>query len=150
MTNPATTSSDIGSAVGLGALYIANVSILTGGWIADMNKSHIYNPRWTPHAKFHGGMTISMGTLMGAAGLYLLTARPFSDRANTTMAAVLPAIVYGAQASGFLYPGAKGIEAEAPEMAPKVKGVLINELPIALTGLAVAGLGYFLSRKKRR
>lgn len=135
------------SNVGVTALYAANIGALTGGWIADMNKTHMFNPTWTPHAKFHDGMSISAASLAGAAGLYFLTSRPFNQRVNTTIAALLPAIIFGAQASAFLYPGAKGVEAENPKMAPKVAGVRMNELPVALVGLALAGIGYFLTKQ---
>jgi len=43
-----------------------------GGFLSDWNKTHLFNPRWTPHAKFHDGMTITLGTLLGDISLYLL------------------------------------------------------------------------------
>ncbi|TFI57121.1 hypothetical protein E2493_16560 [Sphingomonas parva] len=140
---------EAGPILGRAALYAANIGALTGGWLADMNKTHMYNPRWTPHAKFHDGITISVATLGGAAGLYFLVRRPFGHSADTAVAALLPAIIFGSQAAAFLFPGAEGLEVEAPEMVPKFAGVWINELPVALAGLALAGLGYVLMKRNR-
>lgn len=41
-------------------LGLVGVTTSVGGYIADWNETHIYNPRWPPHAKFHNGQTMSM------------------------------------------------------------------------------------------
>ena len=55
--------------LGVKILYVANIAAMTGGWIADMNKTHMFNPKWTPHAKFHDAMSISAARLAGVSGL---------------------------------------------------------------------------------
>jgi hypothetical protein len=150
LPSPSSASPDVAAAIGQTVLYAVNIGALTGGWLADMNKTHMYNPRWTPHAKFHDGITISAASLAGAAGLYFLARRPFGQPADTTIAALLPAIIFGSQAFAFLLPGAEGLEAAAPEMVPHLGRMRVNELPAALAGVALAGLGYFLTTRKRK
>ncbi|KAB5528049.1 hypothetical protein GE09DRAFT_1228945 [Coniochaeta sp. 2T2.1] len=43
--------------------------------MADYNHTHIFNPRWPPHAKFHTGQTITLSLILGFATLFL-TYRP--------------------------------------------------------------------------
>ncbi len=58
----------------IGAWIITLVALITifGPYLADWNETHIYNPRWTPHAKFHNAQTMAFGPLLGALSLYFL------------------------------------------------------------------------------
>jgi hypothetical protein len=56
--------------------FVAIVTIV-GAILADVilpktAKQHIYNPKWSPHAKFHNSQTISLSILLGFLSLYLL------------------------------------------------------------------------------
>jgi hypothetical protein len=45
-------------AVRPGRILLSIVALVTscGCFVANWNASHIYNPLWTPHAKFHNGL----------------------------------------------------------------------------------------------
>ncbi len=58
--------------IGRAILSGAAVFTAVGGVLADWNRTHLFNPRWTPHAKFHDGWTILLGGGLGANSLYLL------------------------------------------------------------------------------
>ena len=34
-------------------LTIGNLLYSIGAFVADFNETHVYNPRWPPHARFH-------------------------------------------------------------------------------------------------
>jgi hypothetical protein len=61
---------------GKGRFVLTSVAALTtaGGFVADWNSTHLLNPEWPPHARFHDALTISLGTLLSACGLYFLLA----------------------------------------------------------------------------
>lgn len=43
---------------------------ITAPFIFDWNETHIYNPTWPGHAKFHNGQTMSLGVYLGVLTLY--------------------------------------------------------------------------------
>ena len=43
-----------------------------GGFLVDWNRTHLFNPDWPPHAKFHDAQSILLGSFVGASGLYFL------------------------------------------------------------------------------
>jgi hypothetical protein len=47
---------------GVGKVLISLVAAETaaGPYMFDWNETHIYNPTWPPHAKFHNAQTMSM------------------------------------------------------------------------------------------
>jgi hypothetical protein len=46
---------------------VIGVTLPIAAHLADMSQTHIYNPHWPPHAKFHNGQTLSMSLLLGFA-----------------------------------------------------------------------------------
>ena len=53
---------------GMERRILLSVTVLTaaGGFLADWNRTHLFNPGGHPHARFHDAQTI----LLGASGLY--------------------------------------------------------------------------------
>jgi hypothetical protein len=121
-----------------------------GGFAADWNRTHLFNPSWPPHARFHDAMTIAMGTLLGAGALYALNRRgPDRDR-NTAAGALLPAVFWAAMGSAFAFPGAQGLQSEFPRLVPRVRGVWIDERFVSAGMLGLSALGYTLERRACR
>jgi hypothetical protein len=131
----------------LGKVLIRSVAVFTviGGFVADWNRTHLFNPNWTPHAKFHDAMTISLGVCLGVTSLILLGINKETTSQNLKLAALLPGFFYFSMAASFLFPGARGLESEFPELVPKIAGIYCNELFGALFFLAVLAIAYQLA-----
>ncbi|KAH6848062.1 hypothetical protein B0I37DRAFT_376544 [Chaetomium sp. MPI-CAGE-AT-0009] len=138
----------------LGKLFLTidAIGLLLGAPIADYNHTHIFNPRWPPHAKFHGAQTISLSVLLGLATLYY-TWRPSLKAASTPPAvakqrkqdglnmAVLTGTIYWlAGLASILYPGTDGID---PEFGPSG----FPQAPIFIGFGTSAVLGWMLERR---
>lgn len=134
-----------------GRILLMSVAALTtvGGFVADWNRTHLFNPRWTPHSKFHSAWTILLGSMLGVSGLYLLQKRGEDQQMQLRWGTLLPAFYWAAQAGSFAFPGARGLEAEFPDLVPSVGPIRLNEAPISILMLSVLGIGYVLEKKAR-
>ncbi|OQU98552.1 hypothetical protein CLAIMM_04318 [Cladophialophora immunda] len=65
------------STITAGRVCLSLVAAITsiGCYLADWNETHVKNPRWPPHARFHNGQTMSMGLCLGVLTAYF-TWRP--------------------------------------------------------------------------
>lgn len=117
-------------------LTIVGLFTCAGAYIADWNETHIHNPRWPPHAKFHNGQTMSMGLALGAATLYYLW-RPLKagaakDNLNTVV--IFASLYWVTQLSAILYPGTRFTDPEFGDAVP--------QLYICAVTFALIGIGY--------
>ena len=125
----------------------AAVGTIIGTGRADLNETHVVNPTWPPHARFHGAA--GWGTVVGSQlmALWLLW-QPGQHAAQqdlaTKTAALLPTIAWAPFYFALLVPGA-AVEDE-PGHLPRLVGVPINLVPATLIPL-VSGLGYALHRR---
>ncbi len=85
--------------VGRCLFTINAVGLAVGGFLADMNATHIYNPRWPPHAKFHDGQPMVFGILLSLASLFFVWRRTGAGQANMLAAALVGGVLYWAQAA---------------------------------------------------
>jgi hypothetical protein len=107
------------------------------------NETHIYNPSWPPHAKFHNGQTMSMGAGLAAMALWQLWRAHDSPAAarQALDAASLAASMYWLTATSALaYPGAKAVDPPGTATFPQWKFVLPSLLLVAV--------GYTLERRR--
>ncbi len=48
----------------IGKILISLAAIITAvaPFLADWNDSHLFSPQWSPHARFHGAVSLGMTT----------------------------------------------------------------------------------------
>ncbi|WP_437538859.1 DUF6640 family protein [Sorangium sp. So ce726] len=65
--------------------------------IADVNHTHLFNPLWPPHARFHGAVLLLVNIISGVMALVLLWGRyeGRDSRLAVRFAAFLPAHCWG-------------------------------------------------------
>ncbi|KAK3898550.1 hypothetical protein C8A05DRAFT_47165 [Staphylotrichum tortipilum] len=149
-------------------LTVDAIGLLLGAPIADYNHTHIFNPRWTPHAKFHGAQTITLSVALGLATLYYTWRSPPSpsikghspptpqqqsqqqqqaerefQRDSLNTALLTGTLYWLAGLVAILYPGTDGID---PEFGPS--GFPQAPIFVGFAGAAVVGWGVelFLAR----
>jgi peptidoglycan/LPS O-acetylase OafA/YrhL len=128
-----------------GRILLTLVALTTavGGYIADWNETHVYNPKWPPHAKFHNGQTLSTGVLLGCSALYYVfrsQPSPAIERESLYAASWLLSLNYVAQLSAVLYPGSLPVD---PEFG---KGFPQAYISAVLFCLIAAGAGLEIRR----
>ena len=98
-------------------MVILNLLYGVGAFLADWNKTHVLNPNWPPHARFHNGQTMTLGVLLNATTLYLLFRGSFGKPAASSrtkdrelddvfLAALVGSLYCTAGLSAIWYPGA--------------------------------------------
>lgn len=134
----------------IGRWLLTGIATLTatGGYLADWNRTHLFNPRWPPHAKFHDAWTVLLGTGLGGAAAWLLWRRGRDPKLELALGAGLPALYWAAQGGSFLLPNTAGMEAEFPDLLPKIAGVRLNEAAASAGMLTLTAIGYLLARRR--
>ena len=134
----------------IGKLLISLVAIFTAvsPYLADWNETHIYNPLWLPHAKFHNAQTMVLGAFLGLLALYCLWLRQeISDKQKLNEATVLASLYWLAQLPAIFFPGTALTDPGGVKM-PVIFGVEFNQLTMDITViLPLLILGYYLERK---
>lgn len=109
-------------------LTVIALGTIVSPYLADWNVTHIYNPLWPPHAKFHNAQTMVMGVLLGITGLFFLWRR-HGGGADILPAIVLISLYWLSQLPAFLFPGAAWTD---PNLLHP--GQSMSDLPIQLKG----------------
>ena len=84
---------------------LIGVSLPVAAHAADINETHIYNPDWPPHAKFHDGQTRSFSILLGALTTFLAWKSSKNVSMMVAAAGSAASLYFLTQSTAILYPG---------------------------------------------
>ncbi|KAI1615377.1 hypothetical protein EDD36DRAFT_187532 [Exophiala viscosa] len=132
-----------GITIGRSLLTLLTLSTSVSCYIADWNETHVKNPKWPPHARFHNGQTMSMGLCLGALTAYYTwrsTPDLAAERDSITSAAVIGTLYWVTGLSAILYPGTKWTDPEFGTGAP--------QRPLFLIHALVAWLGWWFEMRR--
>lgn len=126
-----------------GRILISIVALYSAGgsYLFDWNHTHIYNPHWPPHAKFHNAQTMLLGTCMGLLSLWTLWVQRTEGGVRLRYASLLAAFYWVTQAGSLLFPGTALVDPEFgyPGMPPV-------QLIVDVVMLGILAVGYFLMK----
>ena len=136
-----------------GKVLISAAALFTaaGAFAADWNETHIYNPTWPPHAKFHNAQTMNLAVLASGLSLWQLWGPGRADRPRLRRAVLSASLFWLTQAPAAFYPGAALTDPEDPWRAPSVAGVPLNQVTgIAAVLAPLLAVGYALEVRRLR
>ncbi|WP_328456774.1 DUF6640 family protein [Amycolatopsis sp. NBC_00438] len=133
----------------IGKVLISTVAIAgpAGAIAADWNETHVFNPTWSPHAKFHNGQTITLGFELAAVSLWQLWGPGARSRAAVRWATLFAGFYSATQVPAILFPGTALVDPEFADRLPVVAGVRLNQLiPVFVVLAPLLAAGYRLAR----
>ena len=101
------------------------VTLPIAAHLADMNKTHIYNPHWPPHAKFHNGQTLSMSVVLGGLTTFLAWWPSSNVPGMVAAAAGAASLYFISQSTAILYPNTAYFD-------PEFKPLTVRGIPLAV------------------
>lgn len=130
-------------------ITLSALAAAIGAYVADWNETHIFNPRWPPHAKFHNAQTMLLGTCLGLLTLYYLWAPRWRHRPEGRGIGVALASIYWlTQMGSLLFPGTALVDPEFADRLPVIAGSFrMNQLVIDVVFLGLVAVGYGLERR---
>ncbi|WP_338773337.1 DUF6640 family protein [Nocardia vulneris] len=135
--------------LGIGRWILSFVAIGNAAlqWIDDYNSTHIFNPDFTAHAKFHDGITITLATALGVLALIYLW-WPGYNRERLLAGALFAGVWWVGAGVAFLFPGASHRDARFADDVPHLFGVPVDLRVLVPLALVLVAAGYWLERRR--
>lgn len=127
------------------------LSLIPGAFIADYSDTHLFNPRWPPHARFHNAQTMSMSIALTLPTLWYAWRGPRStqpiDNADELADSIVTAAVFATiypltSLTAWFFPTVLAVDPEFGTGFPQLK--------IMATGLALTWAGCVLELARLR
>ena len=118
-----------------------------GAYLADYNETHLFNPKWPPHAKFHDAQTMLLSLFLCLFVLYYAWRRD-STTSHLDTALLVASFYWFSNLGSILFPGTAFAD---PDRSGK--GLIFGLPGAAVHGtgqLILIGIAFLLSRKNCR
>ncbi|KAI0162011.1 hypothetical protein GGR57DRAFT_308912 [Xylariaceae sp. FL1272] len=126
-------------------LTIDCILLLVGAPIADYaGPTHMHNPNWPPHAKFHNGQTINLSVLLGLTTLfytYRKAATPMLKKEFMLVTALTSSYYWIAGLASAAYPMTTGLDPEFGGPGYPQAPLFVFAAACGLIGSAIEGFG---------
>lgn len=126
-------------------LTAVNLFQVIGTYAADWNKTHIYNPNWPPHAKFHNAQTMAMAAVLAFTSLYFVWRKRGDASTNMLAAAILSTVYWVTQGLANFYPGVAWTDPEFLKPGQTLNQISPQMILDSIV-LALVFLGCYLAR----
>jgi hypothetical protein len=135
----------------IGRSIITVVALLTGSlaYFADWNETHIYNPHWTPHAKFHNAQTIVMATISALLSLWFLWRKGEDKLLRLNVASIFACFYWICLLPSILFPGTAFYDADfgGYHNMPSIFGFELNQAYGAVFFIVLTIVANWLERR---
>lgn len=116
----------------------------------DWNTTHLFNPDWHPHAKFHDAVMLWLLSGMSIVALWLLWRRSAEPDLGYTVAMLVPVIFWSPFFFVTLLVPGTSLQADLNEAPPRIAGIPIYpNVAVATISVVLALIGYGLYRASR-
>jgi hypothetical protein len=119
------------------------------GLAADWNYTHLFNPQWSPHAKYHDALSIVAGILLGIVALLYLWRGGARSKDYLEFAMVAMCTFWLTLLMGFTFPGTAETAFEHPEIVPSIGPIRLNEIVIGSSGIFFTLIGWAFEKRRR-
>ena len=122
----------------IGKLLISLVALFSafGSYIFDWNKTHLFNPNWPPHAKFHNAQDMLMGTATGLLALWVLWVQKTDARNKLGLSITLASLYWITQFGALFFPGTALSDPEFSRPGQQPAQLYIDMAMVALLTIA--------------
>jgi hypothetical protein len=127
----------------LGAIALIN-------FLADWNKTHVFNPAWHPHARFHAAVMSLVMWAVSAIAIWLLWRRSVEPHLGIKVAALLALSLWTPffNADHLAAGSSQLVNYPAPVPTPQVAGIILYpQVVLALIAVVLVIDGYGLTRR---
>lgn len=133
-----------------GIFYFVSIYLVVGAHVADYSRTHLLDPRWPPHAKFHDGQTLMCSIFLAALTIYFASARTQDKVLTLVSTTSFAALYWVTQALAIVYPGTAFMDPEFNTPSAYLLGlpaqVVIDIIALGLIAFAT----FYAARKSSR